>query len=234
MKKCIWMLLIAALLMSGCSGTEPLPSTESTALKEPVAEITGVPETEPVVYFALQDEVFVAVKDYIPDIQIDLKYSGTDNFTGQAIYEFSNAYLRYGTVKKLTAVQQDLKELGYGLKIWDGFRPVSAQHKLWEAYPDSRYVANPKTGFSSHSRGNTVDVTLVDHEGKEVPMPTGFDDFSALADRNYSDCTQDAADNALILEILMEKHGFTGYNAEWWHFSDTMTYPVEEQFKPID
>ena len=63
-------------------------------------------------------------------------------------------------------------------------------------------------------------------------MPTGFDDFSAKADRNYADCTETAANNAQILELLMEKHGFTGYAGEWWHFSDTTSYPVEKDFEP--
>ena len=103
---------------------------------------------------------------------------------------------------------------------------------MWEVCPDPAYVANPNKGFSSHSRGNTVDLTLVDTAGNEVEMPTGFDDFSAKADRNYADCTEAAAAHAQMLEILMEKHGFSGYSQEWWHFSDTYTYPVEENFAP--
>jgi len=63
-------------------------------------------------------------------------------------------------------------------------------------------------------------------------MPTAFDDFSKKADRDYSDCSADAANNAIILEILMEKHGFSGYKGEWWHFEDTDEYPVEETFQP--
>ena len=223
--------LLAALLLSGCAEAEPAePASVPT---ESVSETASVPETVPAKnYPEPQDMVFVAAADYIPGISIDLKYAGTDNFTGQVIYEFSTAYLRYGTAQKLAAVQEDLEELGLGLKLWDGFRPVAAQQKLWEVCPDSRYVANPQTGFSSHSRGNTVDVTLVDRKGNEVEMPTAFDDFSLKADRDYSDCTPEAANNAQILEILMEKHGFTGYQREWWHFTDTVTYPVEETFQP--
>ena len=159
-------------------------------------------------------------------------YATDRNFTGQVIYDFSDAYLRYGTVKKLEAVCADLSELGLSLKIWDGFRPVSAQWKLWEVCPDPAFVANPETGFSSHSRGSTVDVTLVDDTGNELEMPTGFDDFTARADRDYSDCTETAAAHAQLLEILMEKHGFKGYSGEWWHYSDTEDYPVEENFSP--
>lgn len=233
MKRCVTVLVavLLSMLLTACGGTEPIPSGEVLPTEEtcPTEAATVQPEY-PNTAAVPEDAVFVAVTDYIADIQVDLKYASEDNFTGQAVYDFSTAYLRYGTVEKLAAVQADLQELGLGLKIWDGFRPVSAQYRLWEICPDPRYVADPKNGFSSHSRGNTVDLTLVDREGREVPMPTGFDDFSELADRDYSDCSQEAANNAEILEILMEKHGFSGYFREWWHYSDTDIYPVEEVF----
>ena len=90
----------------------------------------------------------------------------------------------------------------------------------------------PTTGHSSHSRGNTIDLTLVDANGQELLMPTGFDDFSVKANRDYSDCSVEETNNAQLLEILMEKHGFTGYFGEWWHFSDTVSYNVESVFEP--
>lgn len=178
------------------------------------------------------DYDLVCVRDYIPDIIVELKYATEDNFTGLAIYDFSDAYLRYGTVQKLSQVQEELKELDMGLKIWDAFRPVSAQFRLWEVYPDATYVANPNTGFSSHSRGNTIDVTLVDSEGVEMHMPTGFDDFTLKADRVYTDCDEISAKNAELLQTLMEKHGFKPYSGEWWHFSDSTSYEVEDSYVP--
>lgn len=178
------------------------------------------------------DSDFAAVKDYIPDILVELKYATSDNFTGHVIYQFQDVYLRYGTVKKLVLVQRELRAMGLGLKIWDGFRPVSAQFRLWEVLPDPTYVANPNVGYSNHSRGYAVDLTLVDSDGNELEMPTEFDDFSALADRDYSDCSETTAANAMLLQNMMEKHGFTGYFGEWWHFNDTDKYPVEECFDP--
>lgn len=178
------------------------------------------------------DEEFVRVRDYIPDIVVDLKYATEDNFTGTVIYDFSDAYLRYGTVKKLAGVQEELESRGMGLKIWDAFRPVSAQFRLWEICPDATYVANPNTGFSSHSRGNTVDITLVYADGTELSMPTGFDDFSEKADRDYSDCDEISASNALLLENLMIEYDFKPYSGEWWHFSDQTVYEVDETFEP--
>lgn len=191
------------------------------------------PETQPVTAPEPEDGDFVRVRDHLPQMLQELPYATDENFTGQRIYEFDEAYLRYSTVKKLQAVCEELAQQGLNLKIWDGFRPVSAQFKLWEVLPDSTYVANPTKGHSSHSRGNTVDVTLVDLNGSEIEMPTLFDDFSAKADRDYSDVDEIPAANARLLEKVMEKHGFHGYFGEWWHFYDNDSYPVEETFEPV-
>jgi len=204
------------------------PTTEETTLPAAGTEPAVIPQPEPA------DDAFVPILDYIPDLLVELKYSTEDNFTGQKIYPFHDAYLRYGTVKKLLVAQDQLKAEGMGLKLWDAFRPVSAQFTLWEVCPDPRYVADPRTGYSSHSRGNTVDITLVDAMGQEMTMPTSFDDFSALADRDYADCSEEAARNALLLQSVMEEVGFKGYFGEWWHFSDADTYPVEEHFEPLE
>ena len=191
-----------------------------------------VTEPEQTAPLELKSDDFVQVSDHIPDIVVDLRYATENNFTGEEIYDFSEAWLRYGTVKKLMQVQQELRQYGLSLKIWDGFRPTAAQFRLWEICPDSRYVANPNNGFSSHSRGGTVDVTLVYTDGTELMMPTGYDDFSTLADRNYSDCDPEAAANAKFLEEIMVKYGFKPYTAEWWHYTDTDDYHVDESFQP--
>ncbi len=179
-----------------------------------------------------RDSDIVRVKDYIPDLQVELRYATPDNFTKKTIYEFTDLYLRYGTVVKLMSVQQELRKQGLLLKVWDGFRPVSAQYDLWTAYPNPVYVANPVNGYSDHSRGSTLDVTLVDALGYELEMPSRFDDFTAKADRDYSDCTENAANNAKLLQTVMEKYGFAGYDQEWWHYSDTVEYDVEGVFDP--
>jgi D-alanyl-D-alanine dipeptidase len=179
------------------------------------------------------DADFVRGSDYIPELHIDLKYAGSDNFTGETGYDFTEAYLRYGTVRKLQRVAAELAEQDYGLLLWDAFRPVGAQYRLWEAYPDPVYVADPYAGFSSHSLGNTVDVTLVRlGAGGPLPMPTEFDDFSPAADRDYSSAEAEAAANALLLEETMLRHGFLPNPVEWWHYSDADAYPAEERFSP--
>lgn len=207
-------------------------STSSPIQEEPPMETTVPEETLSVHLDEPTDSDFVRVKDYIPDIIVELKYSTSENFTGALIYNFQDVYLRYGTVKKLMAVQEELHILGLGLKIWDGFRPISAQFKLWEIYPDDTYVADPNKGFSNHSRGNAVDLTLVDIHGSYVEMPTEFDDFSGRADRNYSEIPDIPRANSELLQQIMEKHGFRGYYGEWWHYNDTQSYNPEWVFDP--
>lgn len=197
-------------------------STETTT--EDVTEFTTEATTELVIP---DDTELVLVKDYIPDIYVELRYATTNNFTGQIIYDFTDARLRYGTIKKLAQVQEQVKKDGFCIKIWDAYRPTAAQFRLWEVCPNSTYVANPNTGYSSHSRGNTVDITLVRKDGSYVTMPTEFDDFSSKADRYYNDCSEEERQNALYLENIMKENGFEPYSGEWWHFSDTTSYNVE-------
>lgn len=236
MKGLISMLLIAASLLSlgGCRAPA-VGVASAPAVAPPSGVETEPPETaapQPL-FSEPEDADFVRVRDYLPEVLQQLPYATADNFTGRRIYDFSEVFLRYGTVKKLRSVCEELAEQGLNLKIWDGFRPVSAQFKLWEVCPDDTYVADPNQGFSGHSRGNTVDVTLVDMDGSEIEMPTGFDDFTAKADRDYSDVPEVPAANAILLQNTMEKYGFTGYFGEWWHFRDTVAYPVEEVFEPV-
>lgn len=232
MKKLPWLLCLTVLLCACHTSTlqttvptQTAPPSTAAPTQAPPPSTAVPPQTtvpEPA------DDELVAVADYIPDIAVELRYAGTDNFTGQVIYDFQEAYLRYGTVKKLAQVQQALEDYGLGLKIWDAYRPTWAQYRLWEICPDPTFVADPSRGFSNHSRGNTVDVTLVDGQGQELEMPTGFDDFSPLADRDYADCGETARENALLLESTMEQFGFCPYFGEWWHFSDSQSYEVLE------
>lgn len=197
---------------------------EVTAQEIITQEITT--EKEP------EDDEYVLVNKYIPDIYVELMYATDNNFTGVRIYDFTDAYLRYGTVKKLANVQKELKEQGYSLKIWDAYRPFEAQQKLWEVYPDPNYVANPADGMKKHNLGGTVDITMVAADGSIIPMPTEFDDFSLKADRNYSDIdNEEAVKNVMILQNAMENNGFTGYQGEWWDYSDTVEYEAVD-FEP--
>lgn len=227
MKRLIAWILTAALL-TGCyqmaEVTVPETGPDTQATHEPAAPETeaappaeSAPQPTEITPVTIErpepgDEDLVRVADYIPDIRQALAYATVNNFADQRIYDFTDAYLRYGTVKKLAKVCEELAEQGIGLMIWDGFRPVAAQAKLWEICPDATFVSHPVTGNRSHCRGSAVDVTLVDLEtGKELPVPTGFDNFTAYADRDYTDCSPEAAQNAALLEDTMVKHGFKPY-----------------------
>ncbi len=175
----------------------------------------------------MEKEQLVKVKDYIPGIFVYLPYATNDNFTGHSLYNFKEAYLRYGSVQKLNKAQEFLKPYGLSLLLLDAYRPAAAQYEMWRVLPDDDFVADPTRGFSKHTRGSTVDVSLVDLEGNAVPMPSEFDDFEG-ASRDYSKLQGDALKNIKLMEEAMEKAGFIPYVGEWWHFNDTDIYPVLE------
>jgi D-alanyl-D-alanine dipeptidase len=163
------------------------------------------------------DEPLVLVSDLDPTIVIDLKYATEDNFVGEVLYDTSLCYLRKSVAERLVRVQKRLRKNGLGLKIWDAYRPLSVQWKMWELVPDPRYVADPRIG-SRHNRGAAVDVTLVDAQGRELVMPTGFDDFSEKAHRNYMDLPDSVLQRRALLEAAMTAEGFLPLPTEWWHF----------------
>ena len=205
----------------------PAPAVSSTdaAVQQSAATTTAPAQTIP-------DVRLVRIADYIPEAVIELKYATPENFTGSKQYSFTEAYLRYGTVKKLLKVNDELAAKGYKLKIWDAYRPYETQCKLWESFPNPDYVSDPATGYLGHCRGNAVDVTIVNADGSYVEMPTGFDEFSAAADRDYSDVDAKKGENARMLEQIMTDCGFVGEQSEWWHFADSVEYEIEKRFVP--
>jgi len=175
------------------------------------------------------DSDFVQIKGIDPSIVIDLRYSGSNNFTRKPLYPPGMpALIRYGVAQRLVAAQKYLKAQGLGLKIWDAYRPKTAQEQLWEATRNNSYVADPKDGIGSmHMRGAAVDVTLVDQKGNEVPMPTAFDNFTPAAMINYQGPNLVVRSNLLLLQKAMARAGFYGLRTEWWHFcaGDWTRYP---------
>lgn len=163
------------------------------------------------------EEPLVDVLSLLPGVLLDIRYAGTDNFTGRKLYSSARCLLRRPVAERLAEVQQELAGMGLALKIFDGYRPWSVQKVLWEILPDPRYVADPAQG-SRHNRGAAVDLTLVDAEGRELPMPSAFDEFSEKAHRDYMGLPEAALRNRALLEQVMARHGFTGLPTEWWHF----------------
>lgn len=159
-----------------------------------------------------------------PTIVVDIRYATTNNFTGVAVYPVGKCLLRRDVANHLHRVQQSLKQRGLGLKVWDCYRPFSVQEKLWELKPDPKYVAQPiardgqPVEGSKHNRGAAVDCTLVDASGRELPMPTDYDDFSERAHRTVLRGDGQAVRNMRILEVAMVREGFEPLPTEWWHF----------------
>jgi D-alanyl-D-alanine dipeptidase len=160
----------------------------------------------------------VDIKKFIPNIVLDIRYATTNNFTKQIIYSRPKAFLRLPAAVALKMVQKELSKQGLGLKIFDAYRPYSATLKFYEVVPDSNFCANPKFG-SRHNRGCAVDLSLINLKtGKELEMPSDFDDFTPKANPNNSEVPKNAQNNRQVLIDVMKKYGFSVFLTEWWHY----------------
>lgn len=170
----------------------------------------------------------VPIETVQPPILPEVRYATRHNFTGSVLYPFPRLWLHRDTARALSAVQRDLQKRGLGLKVFDAYRPLSVQWKMWDLIRDERYVSNPAKNRGRHTRGTAVDVTLIDRHGRELPMPSGFDDFTERAHRDYQGGTAEERRNREILEQVMKRRGFIPYPDEWWHFDlkGWENYPV--------
>ena len=166
------------------------------------------------------DAELVNVKELIPDIVLDLKYSTVVNFTSQKLYTTNECLLARGMVNRLAVVQDSLRMRGLGLKIYDGYRPRAVQYLMFEIYPDPTFVADPATG-SKHNRGAAVDLTLIDlATGAELSMPTVFDYFGDAAAHGWTIglSAEQIANRQLLLSMMVNVGGLTSLASEWWHY----------------
>lgn len=181
-----------------------IPQTPTPGAKGKVKEVKGLVE------LLKLDNTFV----------IDIKYATKDNFTKKVIYPSAKCIINKNTASKLIKANNEFKKLGYTIKIFDAYRPHSAQKILWDAALDKSFVADPKKG-SNHNRGAAVDLTLVDKSGKELPMPSNYDEFTKRARLDYKDCSKEQINNRELLGRIMVKCGFKRIRSEWWHFDDS-------------
>lgn len=167
-----------------------------------------------------------------PTIKLDIRYATDNNFAHKQVYPVAKCYAQDVVATELDAIQKELAPLGLGLKIFDGYRPFPIQEIFWKICPNSDYVAKPDWEHqkgSKHNRGTAVDLTLIDLKtGKELAMPSEFDDLTKHAHRAYEIMSPEAAKNCHQLEDLMVKHGFEPLKTEWWHFDykDWKNYPL--------
>jgi zinc D-Ala-D-Ala dipeptidase len=166
-----------------------------------------------------------------PAIKLDMRYATNNNFTGRILYDEARAFLASAPAQAVARANKAAQADGFGLTIFDAYRPWRVTKQLWDATPagpKKNYVANPKRG-SKHNRGCAVDLSLHDiATGLLVEMPSGFDDFSEKAHRDYMAASPAAIANRTRLQRYLEAEGFIGLSNEWWHFDFTgwEQYPV--------
>ncbi|MGD0912286.1 MAG: M15 family metallopeptidase [Terracidiphilus sp.] len=198
----------------------------------PVAELRAeaLKEQPPIEQGTFRKPDLVELVTLDPTIKLDIRYATTNDFLGTPVYTQARAFLQRPAAEALLRAHQELKALGYGLIIHDGYRPWYVTKIFWDATPDDKkiFVANPATG-SNHNRGCAVDLSLYDLKtGQEVEMPSGYDEMSDRAYADYAGGTADQRARRAVLRQAMEKQGFKVNPDEWWHFDykDWKLYPI--------
>lgn len=186
----------------------------------------GPPKEEGV--FRRPDLVEIVSLD--PTVRLDIRYATADNFAARAVYSEPRAYLQRPAAEALVRVNRALRKKGYGLVVFDGYRPWRVTKLFWDITPEEKrqFVADPARG-SRHNRGCAIDLTLYERKtGRQVEMPSGYDDFTERAHINYAGGTAEQRRLRDLLRAAMEAEGFSVYEPEWWHYDykDWREYPI--------
>lgn len=184
------------------------PKEEGAFLKPDLVELTKLDET----------------------IKLDVRYATANNFAGRAVYKEARAFLQRPAAEALVRASRALREKGYGLAVFDGYRPWFVTKLFWDITPEDKkqFVANPSKG-SRHNRGCAVDLTLYDLKtGREVEMTGEYDEMSERSHISYAGGTPEQRRLRDTLRAAMEAEGFTVYEPEWWHYDyrDWRQYPI--------
>ena len=207
-------LMILLLLLS------PLLSREQQPAKANPYHLEIVSNTEEYLKLVRKNPAneLVDLEKEVPGIVLDLRYATSNNFTHQIVYPSARAFARRPVADALSKIQEELKGKGLALKIFDAYRPYAVSLKFFAITPDTNFVASPKTG-SRHNRGCAVDLTLIDLKtGRELEMPTGFDNFTAKAGHAYLKLPPQVLKNRQLLRETMVQFGFVPNQGEWWHY----------------
>lgn len=158
------------------------------------------------------------MRQLLPNARFDVTYAGTNNFLKRKLYPTPDLFMRAPAARALVRASEILKEKGFGLLLFDGYRPYSVTELFYEEIGDTTFVADPRKG-SKHNRGMAIDLTLYDLKtGEEVLMPTAYDEASPKAYQDYSGGNPKALKNRAILREAMEQVGFSIFKYEWWHY----------------
>ncbi len=211
--KRFFVISVLFLVFLSCKSGDFRASKSALALKNNYLQGTSM-----AYYDKIDDTTFVNLKNFSSDFIYDMKYATEANFLKSKVYDCAQCYLRFKTIKKLIEANVEFRKNGYSIKIFDCYRPLDIQKKMWDLVPNADYVADPKRG-SIHNRGGAVDITLVDVTGKELDMGTTFDFFGIEASHNYQNLSDTIKKNRLILKETMLKYNFKIFQSEWWHYN---------------
>ncbi len=169
----------------------------------------------------------VEVQKLDPTIQKEIRYATADNFMKEVLYEDDRCFLLPEAAEMLVRAHRELQKQGLGIKVYDCYRPLAVQKKMFKRFPQPGYVADPAKG-SNHNRGAAIDCTIVDAQGNELKMPSEYDEFTERAHLVYANAPADQIANRELLQKTMLAQGFKSISMEWWHFDlpDAKSYPV--------
>jgi D-alanyl-D-alanine dipeptidase len=212
------LLALCAVVAAGCATSHPFPELHPL-------------EPSPTATAQYSRQTLEDVRSTVPDVICDLRYASSRNVAGKRVYPATMpCLLQASTVEKLRRAQLILRGQGLGLKIWDAWRPAEVQLLLHDSSSrHSHLFVDPRQAWSKHCAGMAVDVTLVDAKGKELRMPSDFDNPTAGASATYRGKDPVIWKNLAILQSTMMSAGFNPINFEWWHFDDV---DFDESFPP--
>lgn len=216
--------IFLSVCLVSCQSTGSGSSDKKVAVPDSILGATVKDQKSEIIH----DTAFVNLKTLSADFVYEMRYASNNNFLNKKVYSCDNCLLRYRVAKALISANDKLLKQNLRIKLFDCFRPVSVQRKMWKIMPDSRYVANPNKNGSVHNRGAAVDLTIVDSIGKELDMGTGFDHFGKEAHHDYIDFKEEVISNRKLLKSTMKNAGFNSIKTEWWHYQlgKKADYPI--------
>jgi len=194
-----------------------LPAETGQKIDIPTGEYVFDSEGNPVM---VKNEL-IDLRLYLPDAEYELLFATERNVIGEPLYPRAIPLLQKDTAKKLQKAFEIFKEDGYTLKIYDAYRPVSVQRRLFEVVKNPHWIANPDTTASNHNRGCAVDIALLDADGKELEFPTPMHTFTEESARTCKTWSEEATQNVDYMTKVMKECGFNSITSEWWHFADS-------------
>ena len=225
---------VIAQLQSSCKSSSVPPTTPSP----PVAQFTTPPpappplttHTPPVEAGKFRPPDLIELIKLDPTIKLDVRYATANNFVGRPLYSEARAFLQRPAAEALQRANQKLRKHGYGLLIFDGYRPWAITKLFWDVTPPNlhNFVADPRKG-SKHNRGCAIDLSLFDLQtGQEVSMPGAYDEMTERSYPTYKGGTAEQRRTREVLRAAMEAEGFAVNEYEWWHFDykDWRQYPI--------